>query len=373
MKININLQPLNNWGTGISMFGNKLVEQLSKNPEIKLHGCFNFIRGIKLNKLSRFSFPIKYSLVPNKIVYSKLIKATLPFYYHTMMGRKADINLFFTYKIPRVKYHGLTVCTIHDLIPLKVQQENEQIKRDYLDDISHAMRNSDYVLTVSAASKNDIVTTFNYPSNKIFIVPNGVDFEFFNKTMEDEDLIIVKKKYDLPEKFVLYFGNVRKHKNIENLIIAYSELPNSIKEEIKLVIVQGNKSLYQLAKLLKVDSHVCFTKFIDVEDAPAIYKLALCTAFISLYEGFGLPILEAMAAGTPVITSNVSAMPEVAGDSAILVDPLNIGEITEALQKVICSPELRENMSELGYLNAKKYSWDNSGKKLIMVLNQIIK
>lgn len=372
MKINVNLQSLNNWGTGICLFGNKLIEQLHHNTNYELYGCFNFVRGIKPKDLSRFSFPVKYSKVPSKLVYSRSINNPLPFYYHRMMGNKAGINLFFTYRIPRVKYKGITICTIHDLIPLKVPQENKQIEIDYRNDITFAIRHSDCLITVSEASKKDIISEFDYPENKITVIPNGVDFDFFNKTCNEVELAIVRAKYKLPKKFILYFGNIRKHKNVDSLIKAYSLLSNEIRSDVSLVITQGNDELRQLVKELNLEDNVCFTPFIDAIDLPSIYKLALVMAFISSYEGFGLPIIEAMAAGTPVITSNVSSMPEIAGDAAILVSPLQLEEISEALEIVIQNPERRAKMIALGYDNAKKYSWKQSGDKLASLCSKLL-
>lgn len=372
MKINVNLQSLNNWGTGICLFGNKLIEQLNHNTNYELYGCFNFVRDIKLKDLNRYSFPVKYSKIPSKLVYSRLINSSLPFYYHRMMGNKAEINLFFTYRIPRVKYKGITISTIHDLIPLKVPQENKQIEIDYRNDITFAINHSDYLITVSEASKKDIISEFNYPENRITVIPNGVDFDFFNKSPSKAELEKARAKYKLPKKFILYFGNIRKHKNVDSLIKAYSLLSNEIRNEVSLVITQGNDELRQLVKELNLVDQVHFTSFIDDIDLPSIYKLALVMAFISSYEGFGLPIIEAMAAGTPVITSNVSSMPEIAGDSAILVSPLQLEEISEALEKVIQNPEIRAKMIALGYDNAKKYSWKQSGDKLASLCYKLL-
>lgn len=372
MKINVNLQSLNNWGTGICLFGNKLIEQLNHNTNYELYGCFNFVRDIKLKDLNRYSFPVKYSKIPSKLVYSRLINSSLPFYYHRMMGNKAEINLFFTYRIPRVKYKGITISTIHDLIPLKVPQENKQIEIDYRNDITFAINHSDYLITVSEASKKDIISEFNYPENRITVIPNGVDFDFFNKSPSKAELEKARAKYKLPKKFILYFGNIRKHKNVDSLIKAYSLLSNEIRNEVSLVITQGNDELRQLVKELNLVDQVHFTSFIDDIDLPSIYKLALVMAFTSSYEGFGLPIIEAMAAGTPVITSNVSSMPEIAGDAAILVSPLQLEEISEALEKVIQNPEIRAKMIALGYDNAKKYSWKQSGDKLASLCYKLL-
>lgn len=373
MKVNVNLQPLNNWGTGISLFGNKLIEQLQENQNLELYGCFNFVRDIRREDLSRFPFPIKYSKVPYKLLYSRMFTRPLAMRYDKVMGNKADINLFFTYRIPRVKYSGLTVATIHDLIPLRVQQENDQIGLDYRNDISYAIKNSDYLITVSSASKSDIVQEFKFPEEKIFVVPNGVDYGSFNAPVPEQQLLEVRNKYNLPKKFILYFGNIRKHKNVSNLISAYSLLPEEMRNEINLVITQGNAELQRLAYDLKLQGQVHFTSFIDDEDKPALYKLAVSMVYISLYEGFGIPIIEAMAAGTPVITSSISSMPEVAGDAAILVDPLHTEDIASAMYRVIENLALRSEMTDRGYQNAQKYSWHNSGEKLGSLCTSLFK
>jgi glycosyltransferase involved in cell wall biosynthesis len=372
MKININLQPVNNKGAGIALFANKLIEEIQKQNAFELYGSFNFVRGVKASDLNRFPFPVKYSKVPSKLVYSRWIKKILPFQYHIMMKNKADINLFFTYKIPRVKYKGLVISTIHDLIPLRVSTESAQIEIDYRNDISYTIQHSDFILTISDASKNDILSEFNFDKSKIFVIPNGVDFELYNNKISKIETRRVKVKYKLPDKFIVYLGGIRKHKNVDNLIRAYSFLPFKIRQEISLVITQGNEALKQLAKDLKIEKQVYFTSYIDEEDKPAVYKAALVMAFISSYEGFGLPIIEAMASGTPVITSNVSSMPEVAGNAAVLVNPEQIQEITAALEKIINNQQFRNQIIDLGYENAKKYSWTHSGEVLVKLCNGIL-
>lgn len=372
MKISINLQPVNNKGAGIALFANKLIEEIEKQKGYQLYGGFNFVRGIKANDLSRFQFPVKYSNVPSKLVYSRLVKKALPFYYHNMMGIKTDINLFFTYKIPRVHYKGIVISTIHDLIPLRVSTENKQLEIDYRNDVSYTIKHSDYLITISEASKKDILSAFNFDESKIFIIPNGVDFELYNNKIDELIIRQVKAKYKLPNKFIVYFGGIRKHKNVDNLIKAYSLLAPEIRQETSLVITQGNQALKQLVYDLNIEKQVYFTSYIEEQDKPAMYQAALVMAFISSYEGFGLPIIEAMAAGTPVITSNVSSMPEVSGNAAVLVNPQNLEEIAEALEKMISNQEFRNQIINLGYENAKKYSWSYSGDELVKLCNKLL-
>lgn len=371
MKININLQPVNNQGSGIALFANKLIEELKQYKPYRIVGSFNFVRGVKEKDLQRFSFPVKYSKIPAKAVYSRALRSPLPFYYHFMSGSSAAVNLFLTYKIPRVHYKGIVITTIHDLIPLRTATENSTVQLDYLNDVSYAVRHSDYLITISEASKKDILTEFIYDKNKIFVVPNGVDFDLYNKPIEGEKLKEISEKYQLPNKFVVYLGGIRKHKNVDNLIRAYALLSEAIRKEVSLVITQGNEELKKLAVTLRVEKQVFFTPYIAEEDKPAVYKLASAMAFISSYEGFGLPIIEAMAAGTPVITSNVSSMPEVAGNAAVLVDPFRIEQTTAAIERIILDEPFSKELIASGYENAKKYSWTNSGEALIKICNTV--
>ena len=172
----------------------------------------------------------------------------------------------------------------------------------------------------------------------------------------------------MPEKFILYLGGMRKHKNIERLIKAYSILPKELQDEYKLVITKGTDGLRKLVGELNLSDNIVFTAFIDDEDKVGMYQLASLYAYISLYEGFGIPVIEAQAAGTPVITSNTSSLPEVAGDSAVCVDPTSIEAIAEGIKDILTDDNLRSGLISKGYTNAKRYSCENAGENLFKFL-----
>lgn len=371
MKINVDLQPTVNTGSGIAVFANELIEQLKKQKEFLLKGCFHYIRKIPQKCMRDYGFPYKYSYIPYKLLYSRSIPHMLPIYYDWITGMKADINLSFTYRIPRVVYRGIVVSTIHDLIPLKTVVENDSIKQNYINDIKYTAKHSDYLLTVSESSKKDIVDFLNFPKEKIYVVYDGVDFCRFNTPVLEELKRKVRIKYKLPEHFILYMGGIRKHKNIENLILAYANLPKEDRKSYPLVITKGADSLRQLVSDLQLDETVMFTTFIDEEDKVAVYQMADVFTFISSYEGFGIPIIEAQAAGTPVLASNTSSIPEAAGEGALFCTPSNILEITDSLHRLIFDSTLRQQLKVKGFENAKKYSWKESGNKLITILNDI--
>lgn len=370
--ISVNLQPVNNIGSGISTFANELINILDKHEEIKILGCFNCVRGVTKNSLNRFPFKIHYSFIPYKLVYCRCINKDLPLPYKWISGVDADINLFFTYRIPRVRYRGLVISTIHDIIPIKTEMENKNISAGYMNDIKYTASNSDFIITVSENSKKDIIDLLNFPKSRIIVIPNGVDFEKFNMSISEAVKWRIKEKYALPDHFILYMGGMRKHKNVDNLILAYKKLPIQIRSEIKLVITSGTDSLRRLVRDNNLDEYVLFIPFVEEDDKVAVYQLADIFSYISLYEGFGIPILEAQASSTPVIASSVSSLPEVCGNNgAVIVNPLDLDDICKGLLNLIQDKELRLNCIKHGIINAKEYSWMNAGKKLLEFLNSL--
>ncbi|MFB5193646.1 glycosyltransferase family 4 protein [Neobacillus sp. KR4-4] len=358
IKVNVDLSSANNFGSGICVFENEIVSRLATSSSLALHGCANYRRAFSKADYARFPFDVTYSKVPHKLVYNHY----LPISYDGMMKNRADVSLFCTYVLPNVRYNGPVISCIHDIILIKTKAEAKKVIEHHDKVIRHTIDNSSAILTVSNATKADLIDIYGVSEDKITVVYNGVDSEVYNKKILDEEKTRVKKKYGLPEKFFLYFGGIRKHKNVDNIIRAYAMLDAKDKEEIKLVITNGSNSLKQLVCELGEDNNVIFTGFIDDTDKVAIYQLAMISMFVSFYEGFGIPIIEAMAAGTPVITSNTSSMPEAAGDAALLVNPYSVEEISQAMKRLISDPTLYNELVLRGYKNARRFDWDKSAK-----------
>lgn len=371
MKININLQPVNYKGSGIAKFANELINYISQFESYEIQGVFNYVRHIKKEDLCRFNFPIYYSYIPYKLIYNNYIQKTLPLNYSHIAGKKADINLFFTYRIPKVKYSGITISTIHDIIPLKTEVESTQIVTNYLNDIKYAAQYSDYIITVSENSKKDIIETLNCSPKKIIVIPNGVNYEEFNVPIPKNQIENIKKKYHLPNKFILYMGGMRKHKNVDKLIKAYSKLDSQIKNEYNLIISQGTTELRNLVTKLGQNEYINFTPFIEEQDKVAVYQAANLFVFISSYEGFGIPVIEAQAAGTPVLTSSTSSLLEIGLGSTLQVSPNDINAISEQIKTALLDQNLQKDLIEKGFINAQKYSWEAAGEKLRQFLNNI--
>jgi glycosyltransferase involved in cell wall biosynthesis len=230
------------------------------------------------------------------------------------------------------------------------------------------------VLTVSEASKRDILRYFNVSAAKVEVIPNAID-ERLGLAPSDEEIALVRERYMLNDPFLLYAGNIKPHKNLERLIEAFGLLRARGFDRVKLLIIGDQVTKYAALRRAvhrcKLHTHVRFFGFVPDRMLAVLYRLADAFVFPSLYEGFGLPPLEAMASGTPVITSNVSAMPEVVGDAALLVDPYDTGAIAGALERVLADPALRADLSARGLARAREFSWERSIRRIRDVYQEV--
>lgn len=258
-----------------------------------------------------------------------------------------------------------TVVTIHDCIHLMFPQYlPNRFASTYARALMwNATHRATHVLTVSEASKRDILRFFRIPPTRITVVHNALD-ERFGTVPSDVDLDRARERFQLHDPFVLYVGNIKPHKNVERLIEAFSMVRTGPLAQVKLLIIGDEISKYPTLRRavhrLKLHKHVRFLGFVDNRTLASLYRLATVFAFPSLYEGFGLPPLEAMASGTPVVTSNVSSLPEVVGDAAMLVDPEEVAAIAHGLRKVLLDEPLRAQMRARGLARAAEYSWSRS-------------
>jgi glycosyltransferase involved in cell wall biosynthesis len=258
-----------------------------------------------------------------------------------------------------------SVVTIHDCIHLMFPQylPNRLAYAYARAQMWAAARRSDCILTVSEASKRDILHLFNVPPEKIVVVCNAID-SHFSVTPSEEAVARVRERYQLDHKFVLYVGNIKPHKNLVRLIEAFDELRRSGQDDLKLLIIGDQISklpaLRRAVHRHKLHKYVRFLGYVSDDQLAILYRLASVFAFPSLYEGFGLPPLEAMASGTPVVTSNVSSMPEVVGDAAVLVNPYDVDSIVDGLRRVLTDPVLAAEMRRKGIERSREFSWERS-------------
>jgi glycosyltransferase involved in cell wall biosynthesis len=270
-----------------------------------------------------------------------------------------------------------SVVTIHDCIHLRFPQylPNRLGYAYARGALWVAAHRSARVLTVSEASKRDILRYFRVPESKITVIPNAIDERFSEQPPADE-VMRVRERYQLNDPFILYAGNIRPHKNLERLIEAFHTIRRGDLAHVKLLIIGDEISKYAALRRTvhryKLHKHVRFFGFVPDATLAILYRLARVFVFPSLYEGFGLPPLEAMASGTPVITSNVSSLPEVVGDAAMLIDPYEPDAIAGAMRRVLSDDRLRDDMRERGLARARAFSWGHSIRRVREIYDEVL-
>jgi glycosyltransferase involved in cell wall biosynthesis len=273
-----------------------------------------------------------------------------------------------------------TVVTVHDVIPLILPAYGRALHtRLYMRLVSAAARRAKAIITVSAASKKDIARVLGVPEGRIHVVYNAVDRAF--QPVDDQRYLDgVRESHGISGDFILYFGGFDIRKNVERVVRAYHLARGSFERPCQLVIAGAmdlvGHPLYPDPKPtirdLGLEQQVIVTGRISEEEKPLLYSAATAFVFPSLYEGFGLPVLEAMACGTPVITSNVSSLPEVAGDAALLVEPGSTEEIAQAMARLVNDMALREELRGRGLRRVRRFDWEASAARTLDIYRQAL-
>jgi glycosyltransferase involved in cell wall biosynthesis len=324
------------------------------------------IKNIKLN-------PIEYPLISKKrqinsavkyLVYPLIVKSQV---------KKGNVKHItsqdLAYLLELMKLEK-TIVTCHDLIPWVY--DNNRLPTWKLN--MRGLKKADRIITVSEYSKSEIIKYVGYPEDQITVIPNAVDH---NNYCVRRDREVIKKLGILDtQKIILYVGSEQPRKNIPFLLKAISELKKKLPEIILLKIgtpqVPGaREKLIKLIETLGIEKEVVFVGYVSENELPKYYNAADLFVFPSLYEGFGLPPLEAMACGTPVITSNFTSLPEVVGDSAITIDPYDVNAFAEAMYNLLTDEKLREKMINKGLKRAQLFNWEKSAEKTLKVYQQL--
>jgi glycosyltransferase involved in cell wall biosynthesis len=270
-----------------------------------------------------------------------------------------------------------SVVTIHDCIHLMFPQYlPSRAALTYARwSIDLASRRANRIMTVSESSKRDILRFVDVPSEKIDVIYNAYD-ERFGVEPREEDVVRVRERYQLHDEFVLYAGNVKPHKNLQRLIEAFHQVRRRGLDHLKLVLIGDDISKYAALRRAvhqhQLHKYVRFLGYLPEETLAVMYRLAGVFVFPSLYEGFGLPPLEAMASGTPVVTSNLSSLPEVAADAAVLVDPYDPQAIADGIEQVLTNETLRRDLRQKGLARAKQFSWEDSVRRVREIYTEAV-
>ncbi|CCJ33162.1 glycosyltransferase family 4 protein [Caloramator australicus] len=268
------------------------------------------------------------------------------------------------------------VITLHDVIPYKMPETvGPQYLKIYLQEIPKIVPLCDGIITVSEYSKMDIHKTLGYPLDKIYVTYLAAE-DIYKPINKEYCRKIIKEKYCLEGDFILYVGGFSPRKNIKGLIQAFSLIKNKIKGFKLLILGKKGRSYYDyrdLALSLGLKNECLFPGFIPVEDLPLFYNASYMLIYPSFYEGFGLPPLEAMACGTPVIASNTTSIPEVLKEDALYVNPQNPYEIAENILRLIEDKKLYEDLKLKGLLRSSSYSWKKTAVETLTVFSKLSK
>ncbi len=266
-----------------------------------------------------------------------------------------------------------SVTTIHDVVPLSFPGVSTRLDSlIYTRWLPRITPRLNAIITVSEASKRDIIHHYKLRPERVHAIPNAADAHFHPATPEDIDR--VRAKYALPERYLLFVGSIEERKNLKRVLEAYSRIQHNIPQ--RLVIVGPKKWKYQQITTalqdLNLEESVIFTGYADQADLPVIYSGSDAFIYPSLYEGFGMPPLEAMACGVPVITSNTSSLPEVVGEAALLVDPYDVEALAGAMQKIVTDADLSARLRAAGLARAAGFSWERSAAAVAAVYRQLV-
>jgi len=276
------------------------------------------------------------------------------------------------------------VMTVHDVLEhMYGAGEGSSVKRLlHFHFTRHVLRGAKRILAVSKFTKSEIEKLFAIPSQRIEVVYNAIDERFLRGQATEADRQILAERYLVSYPFLLYAGRISPHKNLVRIIEAFSALKAQLEKrsppqyaDLKLIIIGDELSkhpdLRRTVIRSGVQNDVRFMGFVPIEMLRLFYNAAKVFVFPSLYEGFGLPPLEAMALGTPVVTSNISSLPEVVGNAAVLVNPENVFEIMRALHRVLLDQSVRDKIRQRGYEQVKKFSWDASAQRILEVYEEV--
>jgi glycosyltransferase involved in cell wall biosynthesis len=258
------------------------------------------------------------------------------------------------------------VVTVHDVIHLLFPQYLPSRFASYYARvmIGRSLAKAKLVMTVSKASKRDLLGFFDVDESKILVIPNGLDPTMASE-LGPEEIERVRRRFQLTGRNALFVGNIKPHKNVERLIAAFARLREDEQfSDLTLIVVGDEISKYPALRRAverhRIRSQVRFFGFVPEMTLVALYRAADLFVFPSLYEGFGFPPLEAMANGTPVVTSKISSLPEVVGDAAITVDPYNVDEIADAMKTILTDAALRDRLVASGRERARLFSWETA-------------
>lgn len=385
MKISFDIQPLlNTTKSGVGFCEDGLIKAMIKSyPEHQYYlEYFSWKNRREKNHTAR-KYQISKTVNRNECkwfsgTWYRISWWLIPLPYMLFFGKKSDLTHFFNFCIPP-GVHGKTVVTVHDMA---IKRYPETIRRKtkimlFLN-LKCSLCRADAIVAVSEFTKKEILRYYPNLSDKIYVVSNGIETKRFRSDYTLEEIAEVKKKYQIKGEYFLYTGTLEPRKNLVRLIQAYFKArQQSGKKAFPCLVLAGAKGwmyqdIFDLIASYKEKKAVIVTDYLPDSDVPVLMCGANLFCFVSLYEGFGMPVLEAMACGTPVLTSADSAMSEISAGAAWEVNPKSVDSITEGILQLYQDKTIRKEAIQKGLERAKRYTWEAMAEKLLDVYRNVI-
>ena len=373
MRIGIDIRCLmENQYSGISEYTYNLIDSLLRID--RQNQYFLFYNSSKKVKIPLFNFPnvsIKGFQYPNK--FFNLSLRFLKIREIDKMIGGVDLFLIPNFLFLNLSNECKKVLVVHDL-SFELYPEFFTGKKRLWHQLINPKKlcqKADALIAISQNTKNDLSNIYQIPQDKIKVINPGISQIFFQPILQDQKNEI-KSKYNLPDNFIFYLGNLEPRKNIESLISAFGQ----IKDQSYFLIIGGGeawkyKKMYRTWQNSPIRKKIKFLGYVDNSDRPTLYSLAKVFVYPSVYEGFGLPPLEAMACGTPVITSFSSSLPEAVGNAGLMVDPNNYEDLAQAINQIISDPNLCQDLINKGKNRVNDFKWQNVGQKFLEIFNTL--
>jgi glycosyltransferase involved in cell wall biosynthesis len=385
LKVTVDVTPIHDKPSGVGLYVFNLIEALSR-----LKNSESFELGLVYqprlkNWLKRnLDFPDNLKHYQNLYKISLPVRATnffidylpklFPSYIESILG---NIDIFHGTNYTVYPYKNIKkIITIYDLSFINCPEYVDSVAQQYAKTLTKCLEWTDAVITISENSKQDIINYLNFPAEKIFVTPLASRYNSQFVSNLDLDQETQNCNFDFSKPYLLFVSTIEPRKNIESIIQAFNWLKQNHKIEHQLVLI-GKKGwkyapIFEAIQSSPWQNEIHHLNYLSDELVALFYSKADVFVYPSYYEGFGLPVLEAMTLGTPVVASNTSSIPEVAGDAAILIDPNDFMQIAKAILKVISDRKLRQDLINKGKTRASLFSWENTAKKTLEAYRSIV-
>ncbi|VAX18154.1 hypothetical protein MNBD_NITROSPINAE03-700 [hydrothermal vent metagenome] len=368
MKIGLDIRTINKPKSGVGYYVTNLIREFQSIDATNEYFMIsnNHSYESEFRNLSNFTNFKTWISNENHIIGDLWESFYLP---RLLLNKNVDVFHGPAFMIPLRSVGFRTVVTIHDVVAFT---RTETVPKKYALYmrilLKQVVRKVDKIIAPSISTKNDLIKYLNTPEEKIHVVYNAVSPKY-SPAAPGHDYGEIKRKFGIRNKYILFAGNLEPRKNLIRLMEAFNMALPKLSGEYQLVICGKRGWLYQdilrTYEKFNLNNEIILTNYVTEQDLINLYQSADIFAFPTLYEGFGFPPLEAMGCGVPVITSNVSSLPEIVGDAAVLVNPLDTGEISEALVTMASSEALREELKEKGLKRSALFSWKDTARKTL--------